>query len=180
MQFYKNWMKQKGPAENIAAILTTFCRFYNLEISRKTIFDNHTGTTHMAHFEEIIHFCEQWNIEHLHLNFVPEHLSQQFLPAFVLMQGYYTQLVMYVEGEKVFFVDAQLGWQEENKTDFLKRSMGHIIIVNPESYSKEAAFTAHEQMDRDKPVIKQWSKPTVTKLEQERNYGKQLLQKKPS
>lgn len=166
-----------GARENIAAILTTFCRFHNLSISRKTIFEQYCGDSHMAHFQEIIRFCTEWEIEHMHLNFVLEHLEQQFLPAFVLMEGYRTQLVMYAEGDKVFFVDAQTGWHEQTKEDFFARSMGHIIMTDPKSHKPEPAFAQHEAADKKASSMFTWEKPTLTKLEQELNYGKQVLQK---
>ena len=177
MKLFENYLIQEHWNENIAAILTTYCRFHNLEISRKTIFENYCGYEKMAHFNEVNNFCTKWNIEFIHLNFAKEHLDEQFLPAFVLMEDYRTQLIMYVNKENVFYVDSELGWQERSKEDFFKKSMGHIIIVDHENYLKEATFTENELKDKSNSSKIKWEKPKIRELTLEQNFGKLIIPK---
>jgi prolyl 4-hydroxylase len=141
----ENWVNQTNWNENIASALATFCKLKNLEISKKTIFQNYIGGETMADFSEISRFCNDWGIDCMPLDFVKKHLDNQFLPIFVLMDGYRTVLVIKVELDVVYFFDGVKGLIEESTTSFFERSMGHIVLVEVENYKKESYFEKHEK-----------------------------------
>lgn len=144
----KNWVQQNKWSENIAAIISTYCDYYNIKISQKTIFDKYCGDNKMAHFKTVIEFCNDWNIQYLQVNFVEQHLSSDFAPAFVLMDGYRTQLFIEIKDDQVVFVDSLTGWQTETKSDFFNRSKGTIVFLDHSNYNEEENY----QLKRDKEL----------------------------
>lgn len=139
------WVSQSNWKENIAAAIATFCKLHDLEISSKTIFENYIGGENMANFSEIERFCREWSIDNITLKFVKEHLANEFLPAFVLMNGYRTVLVVEVKDNVVHFYDGLAGYVQEDVESFYNRSMGHITLVDVNNYKKEAYYEKHEK-----------------------------------
>lgn len=167
MEFYNNWDKQKNWNVNIAAIITSFCRFHQLEISRTTIYEKYSGKEKMANFKEVIHFCKDFSLNYIHLNIVRAHLDQEFFPAFVLMNGYRTQLLMYADEEKVYYLDALMGWQSEQKDRFIQNAMGNIVLVDPSSYVKEPDYQQKLEIEKeqDRIAARKWTPPQLNPLE---------------
>lgn len=148
LELSDQWASQTTWGENIAAVLTSFCRIHGIKIAKKTIFNDHSIEKGMANFGEIINFCKKWEFDHLSINFVREHLQQQFLPAFVLMKGYSTRLVMYIQDNSVFSIDATKGWMEETIDEFFEKSMESIVLIDTSKYKEDATFAENEKADQ--------------------------------
>ena len=153
------WVNQTNWNENIASALATFCKLENLEISKKTIFENYIGGEKMANFSEVSRFCTEWGIDHIGLNLVKKHLDNQFLPAFVLMDKYHTVLVIKIKNDEVYFFDGVRGLIQESIDSFFERSMGHIVLVEVGNYKKEAYYQKHvkEENERIKKISDHFS-----------------------
>ena len=144
------WVCQTNWNQNIASALATFCALENLEISKKTIFENYIGRESMANFSEVARFCSEWGVDYIELQFVKEHLDDQFLPAFVLMDKYVTTLVVKVEKEVVYYFDGVNGLMEESRDSFFNRSMGHIVLVEIGNYKKESYYEKHVLEEKER------------------------------
>ena len=145
-----HWVCQTNWNENIASALATYCAMENLEISKKTIFENYIGGETMANFSEISRFCNEWGIDYIELQFVKQHLDNQFLPAFVLLNGYVTVLVVKVENGVVHYFDGINGLMEDSIDSFFERSMGHIVLVEVGNYKKESYYEKHVKEEENR------------------------------
>jgi ABC-type bacteriocin/lantibiotic exporter with double-glycine peptidase domain len=162
----KEWIKQGNWNENIAAIIATFCEVYELEISQTTLFEKYSGKDKMVHFNTIKQFCDDWEIDSIQIKLVEQHLDSDFAPAFVLMDGYRTQLFVGVKNNLVEYIDSLTGWHTESKSDFLKRSKGIIVLLDYSNYKKEAAYAQIVLREKKLKQLseRKWIAPQVKKI----------------
>lgn len=158
MHFTTNWTRQNNWNENLAAIIDTVCNIYDFNISRSEIFDNYSGSERMAHFNLCETFFKKHQIDCLYIQFVKEHLNQDFLPAIALMKGYRSQLIMYVNDSNVFFIDSEIGWQKETVDAFFQRTEGYIVLFDPDSYSGKKGRDKENQPTK---ASLKWEKPQI-------------------
>lgn len=131
MDYSNNWTNANDVYENIPALMSSLCNLYGMQISRTTIWKelNHKGKH--ADFNEILAFCDRWQIEKIHLNLVPEHLHNTFFPSLVLMKNYRTILLVERKGNEVIYLDSLRGWMKEDAAKIFENSMGHVILMEP-------------------------------------------------
>ena len=159
-------IKQEGWNENLATAIANFCLIYEIRITKSAIFDQYVGKKGMVNFREVASFCKEYSFDHIQLNFVKEHMDKKFCPAFVLMEGYRTQLMFDIDDQWVYYIDSLTGKEREEKDKFFKRSMGYIIMIDPEKYSPEKDYEQkrHIEIENQQKNNRKWIKPVVTEI----------------
>ena len=163
----KDIIVQKSWDDNLAAILATFCSYYNIKISRTTIFKSFYEPQKMQDFKRIEEFATTYSFECSGGFFDSSTLHNLDFPLFALVKGYRTVIVTAID-ESVSYLDPLTGENIESIDEFTEYATGHYYHINPKStYKAEENYEQLIALEKEEANKKEWVRPEVIELRPE-------------
>mgnify|MGYP000165073959 FL=1 len=161
----KEIVVQKSWNDNLAASLATFCKYYNIKISKSSIYKSFNDSEKMQDFVRIQDFANTYAFEYSSGFFDKSNFKSLVFPILALVKGYRTVIIIDVTDTNITYLDSLTGKNTESLDEFISYATGHYFYLNPNSsYLKEVNFEKLTKLENELESKRNWVSPKIIEL----------------